>query len=163
MRVIFRADFQGRKGELETGFKFPNPPVEHIEVIRKADKWLARVGKIELAKLGTQPSYSAMQQRVEDAFEAQLSKWLLCDTDGKPLDLDSVDEDPNGNFTWRELTHVGVIGANAQGQTGPNYFNTVCGIEVHVSKIKSVRSKNPPSCQACRREWDKTKPEDRFK
>ena len=164
MRVTFRANFQGRKGLLATpGFKWPNPPVETIEVFRKGEKWFARAlpSKNPL-KLPDGATKGTMTDTVQDAFEKQLTKWTMHDAQtGQPIDPDSVTEDPNGNFEKKELTHVSLIGAPPS-KIGPNYFATICGQEVHVRQIRSTRGHNPPDCKVCRVEWEKTKPEEKL-
>jgi hypothetical protein len=164
MRVIFRAQFQGPKGLLNpAGFPMPRVVVQ-VEIFRKADSWFARAPEqgTAFARLGSSPTHGCMKDMITEHFDKQVSKWTLHDTDGNPLDPDSVTEDPNGNFEKKELTHVGRIGAPPS-KMGPNYFTTVCGIDVHVRQIRSARSHTPPDCKQCRPEWAKLKDEDRLK
>jgi hypothetical protein len=165
MRVTFRAQFQGRTGALATpGFTFKNPPVENVEIFRKGTKWFAREATTKHAyKLSDGPTHGTLKDIVTNAFKCQLSKWTMHDTDGKLIDPDSVSEDPEGNFTLKELTHVGLTGPQAQGKSGPNYFNTACGIEVHVRQLRSTRGHNPPDCKICRETWAKTPEQERLK
>ncbi len=164
MRVKFTGTFQGRKGALNTGgFRFPNPPYEYIEIYRHAKLWYARANDQPL-KLEPSETHGTMKDAVQEAFEHQVHPWQICDAiTGAPLDPSRVEEDPAGNFKMRELTHVSIIGALAQGKRGPNFFNTVCGIEVFVKQIKSARSKTPPECPVCREVWAKTPESERLK
>jgi hypothetical protein len=162
MRVTFRAQFSGRKGLLDTGgFKFPNPPVETIEVFRKGDKWFAREAARQalLANLWDAPNHGSMKDTVAENFETQLSKWLMFDSDGKPLDPARVIEDQAGNFTLKVETHVAA--PDQIGQPG-NSFKAACGIVVNASRLVSKRGQNPPDCAACKVEWAKTKTTERI-
>jgi hypothetical protein len=165
MRVTFRATFQGRKGALAPiGFKFPNPPIENIEIFRRVDLWHAKSAATghEIKQLVAEPSHGAMKDTVANAFEKQLSEWEMYDAaTGKPLDVSRIEEDPKGNFTLRELTHVGKIGAS-QEEKG-NYFLTACGETVHVRLLRSTRGQKPPDCPLCKVEWEKVAPGERLK
>ena len=172
MRVTFRAQFQGPKSLLNPLGMNCTRLQTTVEIFRKADNWLAReTASKNVLKLQSEPTHGAMKDTVAANFETQLSAWSMFDSDGGPLDPNMVEEDPQGNFTARELTHVGAI-ANA-GVTGPlkriaermgaNYFQTACGITVHVTQIRSVRGKHPPTCQECRKTWEKTPEEQRLK
>jgi hypothetical protein len=155
MRVTFRARFRGRINKLfPVGYTFPHPPIETIEIFRRVDKWLARVGKNEIVQLGNEPSHGAMKDAVAANFMLQLSEWEMRDAKG-PLDPARVEEDPKGNFTLKSDTH---IAADSQaGITERNVYKAECGALVKVTEIKSKLLKVPPTCLACRAVWDRLK------
>jgi hypothetical protein len=158
MRVTFRAQFSGPK----TTFSFRNVPPVTVEVFRQGDKWKAREATSKNPfKFFDCATHGTMKDTVAENFEKQLSPWAMFDTDGKQLDPDHVEEDSKGNFEAKLITHVGRA-LNAQGTSGANYFYAACGIEVHVRQLRSTRGQAPPDCKACRKEWEKTKPEERL-
>jgi len=175
MRVTFRATFQGRKGKLETpGFRFPNPPLEQIEIFRRVDSWYAKAASTghEIKALRGEPSHGAMKDAVADAFEKQVTEWTMYDAaTHQPLDASRVDEDPKGNFTIRDYFHVGreystpqeATEANKKAEKNQNHFETACGQAVHVRLIRSRRGQNPPDCPTCRKAWEQVAPGDRLK
>jgi hypothetical protein len=162
VRVTFRAQFAGIKSP---GFTFKNPVAVTVEVFRKGDKWLAREASSKNLFKQFEPgvTHGSMKDTVAEHFDSQVSPWAMYNGEGEPLDPKRVEEDPKGNFTLKDMTHVGITGEGSQGKSGANYFNTVCGIEVHVRQLRSVRGSHAPDCQPCREAWEKTKPEDRLK
>jgi hypothetical protein len=162
LRVIFRAQFQGPKGPLNAlGLNLKNI-VMQVDIFRKGDKWLAKSNGNPL-KLQPEPTHGCAKDAVAACFTEQLSKWVLCDSEGVAIDPDHVEETPDGKFSMREVTHVGHKTQLQHTTNGPNYYITACGQEAHVNLIKSYRSQHPPLCKECRKEWEKTPAEERFK
>jgi hypothetical protein len=159
VRVAFRATFRGLK---TPGFKFPNPPPSIVEVFRAKGRWLAREATSKnVFKFGEAPTHGTMKDLVAEKFEKQEGKWEPYDVDGNPLDRASFTEDPAGNFTAVDLTHVSGIGQTQTEKS--NYFKTFCGQVVFVKNLVSTRGQKPPTCKECKPEWEKVKPEDRLK
>ena len=165
MRVIFRARFQGPTGALNPLNLNMALLTMTVDVFAKSQgKWFARANGMQM-KLFQEPTHGCMKDAVTACFEKQLSPWQLCNHDGEPLDPDYVVETPEGNFSMREVTHCGSRNPehSRPTKTGPNYFIVACGTEAHASLIRSYRSAHPPVCKECRKEWEKTKPEERLK
>lgn len=165
MRVIFRAEFQGPRpfGPLNLiGANLARVTMT-VDILRKGDRWIAKSNGHAL-KLETQGTHGSMKDVVAECFDAQLSKWTLCDAEGKALEPDYVNENPQGEFSMREVTHCGSRRPedSAPTPTGPNYFRAACGQEVHAALLRSFRAARPPLCKECRKEWEKTPQEERF-
>lgn len=165
MRVIFRAEFQGPKGPLNPLNLGMSRLVMKVDVFRKGDKWLAKSNGNPL-KLSPEPTHGCAKDAVDAAFEKRLTPWIMCHAeDGLPLDPDYIEETPDGKFSAREVTHCGSRKPEDCKPTakGPNYYRAACGEEVHAALIRSFRAPHPPLCKECRKEWEKTPAEERFK
>ena len=165
MRVTFRAQFRGPKALLNpSGFNWPNPPVQTVEVFRRGDSWYAREcdskRKADFTELGKAPTHGTMKDAVAEAFNEQLSKWAMFDPDGKPLDETLIQEDPDGNFRKNLPTHVAA--PSQIGMTG-NEYRTACNVVVGAAQIRSKRGQQAPDCPECRTAWEQVKEEMRLK
>jgi len=169
MRVTFRAQFRGPKALLNpSGFNWPNPPVQTVEVFRRGSKppfrWYAREAdsryRTELTALGKAPTHGTMKDAVAEAFNEQLSKWAMFDLDGKPLNEALIQEDPDGNFRKNLPTHVAAL--SQVGMTG-NEYRTACNVVVGAAQIRSKRGQQAPDCLECRKAWEQVKEELRLK